>query len=236
MTAVVVASTAGAGVVGTGLLIAVGVVVPALVAGVLSRVLRDAALLSLPLVVSVLVIDVLLYPAGGPVVVEVGPFRLTDAGIAFGAQVISRVFAIASAVVLFSRTTRPSELVASLEAHGAPARLTFVVHQALVLVPRTLERAGIVGAAQRARGFDTESSPWRRARGVLAVAAPTVLGAIEDAEVRTLALEARGFARPGRRTLLWAPRDSGAQRLARWLLVVMVCVFMLARVTGAAVP
>ena len=185
---------------------------------------------------SVLLIDVVLDPVGGSVVAELGPFKVTDAGIAFGAQVVIRVFAMASALVLFSRTTRPSELVASLEAHGAPARLTFVVHQALVLVPRTLVRGRMVGSAQRARGFDTESSLWRRARGVLAVAAPTVLGAIEDAEVRTLALEARGFARPGPRTLLWVPRDSGAQRLARWLIVAMVGVLVLARIAGAALP
>ena len=35
----------------------------------------------------------------------------------------------------------------------------------------------------------------------------------------TLALEARGFGRPGRRTLLREPRDSGAQRVARWAMV-----------------
>ena len=105
-----------------------------------------------------------------------------------------------------------------------------------MLVPRTLVRARMVGSAQRARGFDTESSLWRRARGVLAVAAPTVLGAIEDAEVRTLALEARGFARPGPRTLLWVPHDSGAQRLARWLIVAMLGVLVVARIAGGALP
>jgi energy-coupling factor transport system permease protein len=233
---VVVASTVGAGFVGAGLLVGFGVIVPAAVARVLRPVLRDAVLLSLPLAVSVLLIDVVLDPVGGSVVAEVGPFRLTDAGIAFGAQVIARVFAIASALVLFSRTTRPSELVASLEAHGAPARLTFVVHQALVLVPRILERARVVASAQRARGFDTERNAWRRAHGVLAVAAPTVLGAIEDAEIRTLALEARGFARPGRRTLLWVPRDSGSQRVTRWLIVAMLSVLVLARIAGVWLP
>jgi energy-coupling factor transport system permease protein len=117
-----------------------------------------------------------------------------------------------------------------------PARVTFVAHQALVLVPRTLERAGIVGAAQRARCLDAESSVWRRVRGVLAVAAPTVLGAIDDAEVRTLTLEARGFSRPGPRTLLWVPRDTRAQRLARWLVVAGVVLMVIARIAGIGSP
>jgi energy-coupling factor transport system permease protein len=236
VTGVVVSSTLGTGVVGTGLLIGLGVVIPAVIARVLWQVLRDATLLSLPLVVSVLLIDVFLDPVGGSVVARIGPFILTDAGIALGAQVVIRVFAMASALVLFSRTTRPSELVASLEAHGSPARLTFVVHQALVLVPRTVVRAHMVGAAQRARGFDTDTNLWRRVRGLLVVAGPTVLGAVEDAEVRTLALEARGFARPGPRTLLWVPRDSGAQRVARWLIVAMVGVLVFARISGMTLP
>jgi energy-coupling factor transport system permease protein len=224
------------GLLGTIVLVVVGVLLPALVARVLAPVLRDTILLSLPLAFSVLLIDTLLYPDGATVIARLGPFEVSTEGLALTVQVIVRVFAIASALVLFARTTRPSELVASLEGHGAPARLTFVVHQALVLVPRTLERAAIVGAAQRARGLDSDGSLWRRARGVLAVVAPTVLGAIEDVEVRTLALEARGFGRPGPRTLLWVPRDSPRQRLARWLIVVVVVVFVVARVARVAVP
>ena len=233
---VVVGSTVGVGVVGTLVLIAIGVVLPAAIARALGLVLRDAIVLSLPLAVSVLLLNTLLYPGGTTVIAQLGPFEVTEEGLALAVQVLVRVFAIASALVLFSRTTRPSELVASLEAHGAPARLTFVVHQALMLVPRTLERAGLVASAQRARGFDTESSPWRRVLGVHAVAVPTVLSAIEDAEVRTLALEARGFARPGARTLLWIPRDSRPQRATRWLIVVIVAALAVARVVGLRLP
>jgi hypothetical protein len=48
-----------------------------------------------------------------------------------------------------------------------------------------------------------------------------------------MALEARGFSRPGRRTLLWSPADSQAERLARWLLVVALFALIGARITGA---
>ena len=213
-----------------------GVLVPAAVARVLRVVLRDALVIALPLAASALLINVLLYPGGGTVLAEVGPFDITREGLALGVQVSVRVLAIAAALVLFSRTTRPAELVATLERRGVQARLTFIVHQALVLVPRALERAGHASAAQRARGFDAESSPWRRARGVLAVAAPTVLGAIDDAEVRALTLESRGFSRPGPRTLLWVPPDSGTQRLLRWLAVAAVTAYVVARIAGIGLP
>jgi len=47
-----------------------------------------------------------------------------------------------------------------------------------------------------------------------------------------MALEARGFTRPGRRTLLWWPSDSARQRLARWLLVLAVPLLLVARGLG----
>jgi energy-coupling factor transport system permease protein len=211
------------------------VLVPAAIARLLRQVVRDAFVLSIPLAASAILVNAFLYPAGGTTV-ALGPLAISREGLALGLEVSVRLFGIAAALVLFTRATRPFEVVAALERRGVPARLTFLVHQALVLVPRTVERAAIVGASQRARGLDTESSPWRRVRGVLALAAPTVLGAIEDAEVRTLTLEARGFSRPGPRTLLWIPRDSPVQRLARWLIVAAVVLLVSARVAGIERP
>ena len=62
-----------------------------------------------------------------------------------------------------------------------------------------------ITAAQRARGLDTEGSFLRRIRGIVPIVGPVILGSIGEVEERTMALEARGFTRPGRRTLLWAP-------------------------------
>ena len=124
---------------------------------------------------------------------------------------------MAGAVTLFYLTTRPAELVASLQAHGLPARLTFVIHNAVAMIPRLAERAGEVTEAQRARGLDSEGSLLGRAAGHgRAWPDRRSRGAIAEAETRTLALEMRGFTRPGRHTLLWVPADSGLQRAARW--------------------
>ena len=139
-------------------------------------------------------------------------------------------------MTLYYLTTRPAELVASLQAHGTPARLTFVIHNAVAMIPRLAERAAEVTAAQRARGLDSEGSLLRRLRGVTAVAGPTVSGAIAEAEARTLALEIRGFTRPGRHTLLWAPLDSDGQRLARWGMVAGTVLLVVLRLAGWRLP
>jgi len=180
-----------------------------------------ALLLALPIALSTAIVNTLL-PA--------------SEGTGLVVTVVARAIAMAGAVSLFYLVSKPSELVASLQAHGASARVTFVIHNAVAMIPRLAERAAEVTAAQRARGLDTEGSIWRRARGVVAVAAPTVLGSVAEAEVRTLALETRGFSRPGRRTLLWVPHDSLVQRLVRWSVATAVLVLAAARVTGTVMP
>lgn len=202
----------------------VAVVAPAVVARELPGVLGRGLVLALPLALSVVVVTLLF----GDVSLE--------SRVRLAAEVVIRVLTMAGAVVLFYLTTRPSELVASLQQHGAPARATFVLHNAVAMIPRLAERAQEVAEAQRARGFDTEGSWWRRGRGVIALAAPTVLGTLREVETRSLALETRGFTRPGRRTLLWAPADSPAQRLARWLIVAGVAGLLVARIAGMTLP
>jgi hypothetical protein len=48
-----------------------------------------------------------------------------------------------------------------------------------------------------------------------------------------MALEARGFTRPGRRTLLWSPADSTAEAIARWMLLLALLALIAVRVSGA---
>lgn len=212
------------------------VVLPAAAARVLPGVARTSFLLALPLAGSVAIVNILFTPGGSEVVAEIGPLRVTSQGIAVAAEVVVRVFVMAGAVTLFYLTTRPAELVASLQEHGIPSRLTFVIHNAVAMMPRLAERAAEVTAAQRARGLDSEGSLWRRLRGVTAVAGPTVSGAIAEVETRTLALEIRGFTRPGRHTVLWAPSDGGAQRAARWSMVAAVLLLVALRIGGWEPP
>lgn len=202
------------------LLAVLAVLLPAAVARELVPVARLSVLLALPLVISVIVVNLLFSPG-----------TVAD-GAWLAAEVVLRVLTMAGAAVLFYRTTGPADLVGSLQHHGLSPRLTFVVHNAVAMIPRLADRAREVTAAQRARGMDSEGSWLRRGRGVLAVAAPTVLGAIGEVETRTLALETRGFTRPGRPTVLRVPRDSTTQRLARWGLVVGVIALALARGAG----
>lgn len=220
------------GVAGPLLLAIVGVLVPALFAGVAWRLFRTTVLLTLPIALSVLLVNLFFLPGGRDVLFDVGPLRATREGLALAVEVLARLFAIAGAIGLFYLTTPTRELVLDLERRGVSSRLTFVVLASVRMVPEMLERAARITAAQRARGLDTEGTPLRRARGIFPLAAPALLGALADVEERTLALEARGFSAPRRRTLLWSPPDSALERVVRWALILTVPALILARAAG----
>ena len=220
------------GLLGPAVLTAVAVVVPALVGRILGRLLRTALLLTLPIAVSVLLVNLFFFPAGRQILFQVGPITATAEGLGFALETLARIGAISGAITLFYLTTPPSELVLDLERRGVSPRIAFVALASVQTVPALVQRAASITAAQRARGLDTEGSLWRRLRGVLPLAGPVLLGSITEVEERTMAFEARGFTRPARRTLLWWPSDSGRQRLARWLLVLAVPMLVMARAVG----
>lgn len=213
--------------------VALAVVAPAIAARVTRRLARLALLLALPIAVSAMLVNVFFFPGGTHVVLRIGPVTATTEGLLFGVEILIRILAIAGAITLFYLTTRPQDLVVDLERRGISARVAFVANASVQTVPAMVERAAQITAAQRARGLDTEGSLLRRIRGIVPLVGPVILGSIAEVEERTMALEARGFTRPGRRTLLWAPPDSRREALVRWLLLLLLALTVGARILGA---
>jgi energy-coupling factor transport system permease protein len=231
-TVTAIAAVVVGGLLGPAILVAVAVVAPAVAAGVLARLARTALLLALPIALSALIVNVFFFPGGATVLLRLGPVVATAEGLEFALEILARIMAISGAITLFYLTTRPSDLVVDLERRGISPRAAFVANASVQTVPAMVERAAQIIDAQRARGLDTEGSIWRRVRGIVPIVGPVILGSIAEVEERAMALEARGFARPGRRTLLWAPTDSGRQSVARWALLVALSGLIAARVAG----
>ena len=220
------------GLVGPSVLLAVAVIAPALAAGVLRDLARTSALLALPIAASALLVNVFFFPGGQTELLRVGPIVATAEGLAFAIEILARIMAISGAVTLFYLTTRPADLVVDLERRGISPRVAFVANASVQTVPAMVERASQITDAQRARGLDTEGGLWKRLSGIVPIVGPVILGSIAEVEERTLALEARGFTRPGRRTLLWAPEDRAWEAVLRWALVIALFGLVVLRVTG----
>lgn len=216
-------------------LLVVAVVAPAIAAHVAARVVRRTILVAAPVIIAVVLVAALTR-AGTHVLFVIGPFDVTAEGMDFAARITLRLIVMAGALVLFGLTTPVRSVVADLERRGVSPGLTYAVASTLDAAPRMLERGRTIRDAQRSRGLDTEGSIGARLRGVLPLAGPAVLGAIHDVEGQTLALETRGFGRPGRRHVLWAPTDSQAERVVRWALIAAVVMLVAGTAAGAIPP
>lgn len=190
-----------------------------------------------PLLISIVLINTFLYPATD-VVFTIGPLSATGSGMTEAGQASLRVLAFATSVALFALTTRTDELVDDLERRGLGRRGAFVLSTAIGTVPRMAERAREIVESQRARGLNTQGGLRSRLRGLVPLAGPLVLGALTEVEHRTMALEARAFTAPGRRTVLRPYPDSRAQRALRWALMLVAVALIVAGLAGfvAALP
>ena len=206
-----------------------------ILSGAASRVLRRMlpfALATIPLVASILVVNTFLYPNAKDAIVAIGPLTPTWTGATAALQATLRVVAFGLSAALFALTTPIDDLLVELERRGLGPRGAFVVGSALRALPRMVERAREVADAQRARGMDTEGGLWRRSSGLVPLVGPVVFGALAEVEDRTMALEARAFTAPGRRTLLRTLPDSSLQRLARWMLLAASVCFVVVSLAG----
>lgn len=207
------------------------VILTALVARV-SRRMVPFVLATIPLVLSIVLVNTFIYPGATDTIATIGPFTATWTGLTEALQASLRVIAFALSVAVFALTTDTDDLLADLERRGLGRRGEFVIGAAIRTVPRMIERAGEIVDAQRARGLDTEGRPWRRARGLLPLAGPMIGSALTEVEERTMALEARAFSAPGRRTTIRTLPDSGLQRLVRWGSVLLVFAVVAATFSG----
>lgn len=185
------------------------------------------------LLVSIMLINTFLYPDATDAIFQIGPFTATGTGLVAATQATLRVLAFATSVALFALTTRTDELVDDLERRGLGRRGAFVVATAIGTVPRMVERAREIVDAQRSRGLNTEGGVLARVRGLVPLAGPLVLSALTEVEHRSMALEARAFTAPGRRTVLREYPDTRAQRALRWVLIVGSILLVVAAVAGA---
>jgi energy-coupling factor transport system permease protein len=181
--------------------------------GSVVRALRIPALL----IASIVVVNALFYPGAEDVLVRLGPLAITREGLTFGLVTAGRVLVAFVASIAFLQATLPDDLLEALVARGASHRLAWVVLSAVQMVPRLQASAAGILEAQQARGLATSGSIASRARALVPLVGPVVLGSLIDVRERTLALEARGFGAGERRTAYRVVDDPPVDRWLRLL-------------------
>lgn len=196
----------------------VGIVPVAIISKVLTQVVQSTIKASIPFAISLIIVQGLFW-TGGTVVREFGPFSLKAEGVLFAIRGTGRIILAVSGFLLLNYTTRSDELMLALSQKGLPNSISYVVLSTLQIIPRFQRKANTILDAQRSRGLETEGSFLVRARALLPLVFPLLLGSIVDIEERAIALEVRAFGRIGPKTSLLTLHDTMLQRIVRWLLV-----------------
>ncbi len=171
---------------------------------------------TLPIVVSIVVVNGLFLPGARDIAFAVGPFHVSREGLALAARTAGRVVAAVAATLAFVSSTRPDDLMEALVERGASPRLAFVVLSTIQMVPRMLDRSARILDAQRSRGLATSGSLLARARAIVPLVGPLVIASLVEVRERSLALEARAFGAAHRRTAYRSLAQDRVDRALGW--------------------
>ncbi len=213
------------------LVVGIIAIICAVYAGVGRRTILVVALTA-PLVISIVVVNTFGFPSAPDVIGRIGPLTATWTGLIAASQAVLRVAAFALSVALFSLTTGVDALLVDLERRGLGRRGSFVIGAALGMIPRIGQRAAEVTDAQRARGLDTEGSWRKRVAGIVPLIGPVIIGSLTEVEERTMALEARGFSAPVKRTALRSIAGRPLERALRWVVFIGALVLLGLSISG----
>lgn len=138
---------------------------------------------------------------GGEPLFAIGPLRFTLAGVEYGLGMGLKLLTFLLVNVLLLSTTRVEELTLAFSRLGLPYRVGFALTLAFRLVPVFLESARTVLQAQELRSLGAEGNGLLdRLRRTAPVIVPVFMAALRRADRMAVALEMRGFGRPGRRS------------------------------------
>jgi energy-coupling factor transporter transmembrane protein EcfT len=190
---------------------------------------RDAAPVVAPIWLFLLILHGLL-GEGAPVAALGLTWRADGLRTALGQGARLGAIILASAAVL--RGFRPAAFLDAAATRGRPLGPALLVVATLEAIPRLRRRAAGILAAQRVRGLRLAGSPVRRLRALVPLGLPLLLGAIAEADDRSLTAAARGLDGATRRTALEPPADRRADRILRALALAVVVAALAWRLLG----
>lgn len=164
--------------------------------------------------------------------IAIGPWRLYAEAVAFGLSIGLRILCVVSYSALFTFTTDPTTLVYSL-IHQARVsyRLGYTILAAYRFLPILQREMANISDAHSVRGAHSRRSLTAGFDRIMRYGVPLLANGIRQAERLAVAMDARGFSAPTRRTYYKTTRlvASDWLFLAAMLLATLVLLVALAR-------
>jgi energy-coupling factor transporter transmembrane protein EcfT len=214
----------------TGYFLVLFIILPlALWGKIFQEFIRAVGIISLPFIISVVLIQSLFWGKGTPIF-EFWIISPKWEGVMFALVSVGRIILVMAGFILFAMSTRPDMLMISLKQVGAPSSLAYIIVTTLQIVPSFQRKAFTILDAQRSRGLETEGNLVVRSRALVPIILPLVLGSLIEVEERAIAIEARGFNSGKEETSVIEIPDTKPQVILRRLFVIMMSLSIIARI------
>lgn len=201
------------------------VIIPLSFLGKISREFFSATVkLLLPVVGFLFVMQAFFHPDGSTEIFSIWIFDVTVESLRFAYLTASRILTMVASFLILLLTTHPSDLMSDLTRRGVSGNLSYVITSTLQIIPQMQIKAGTIVDAQKSRGLETSGNVINRVRALVPLVGPLVFGSLVEVEERAIAIEARAFTSPLKKTSLREIPDRSGERVARWLFLAVVIV------------
>lgn len=168
---------------------------------------------------------------GSQILFQFGGIHVTPEGIQLGLISAALVMAFSGAFILFMETTEMDELVYMLEKKGMSHTFSYIILSAFQTIKDLSKSSQTIMDSQKCRGIETEGGMMSRAKAFVPILGPLVLGAISNAEEKSIAMDARAFSAPSKHTSLLKLRDiPTSERLVVYLFDAAFVLLLIGRV------
>jgi energy-coupling factor transport system permease protein len=192
--------------------------------------IKAVGIVSLPFIISVVLIQSLFWGKGTPIF-EFWILSPKWEGVMFALVSVGRIILVMAGFLIFATSTRPDMLMISLKQVGAPSSLAYIIVTTLQIIPSFQRKASTILDAQRSRGLETEGNMFVRSRALVPIILPLVLGSLVEVEERAIAIEARGFNSRREETSIIQIPDTKTQIVLRRIFVVTMLLSVIVRIT-----
>ena len=176
----------------------------------------------LPAISFLFIMQSIFYHQGKTSIFDFWVLSVTEEGVQFAYLISTRIAVMVSSFVVFLLSTHTGDLMVDLVKRGIPSMISYIITSSLQIIPQMRIRAYAILDAQKSRGLETEGRLINRIRSLIPLVRPLVFGSLVDVEERTIAIEARGFTYPGKKTSIKEINDTSNERLFRWFCLVII--------------
>jgi energy-coupling factor transport system permease protein len=148
----------------------------------------------------------------------------------------SRLAVTITAALLAYVTTHPSDLAAIMLKSRLPYKFAYAFLATIQLIPILTNEITTIYQAQVSRGLNVQAKLIDRFKSIIVLMIPLTLGAINQTQIRAIALESRGFSAPVKKVMLRDPKLKLSDYVVMTLIVMMTGVFIYLIWTRGLVP